>query len=633
MSQKNIIHLDEFHADPLNELKIAVQSLCCRIAAEHSLAEVRHNEVLRSLQDNGAKLQAMLSEEDQHLQEINTRLAEEDQHIQRIEAAQLEENKHIRQIEISQLEESAHLQQIENDLANASATCGTPSSSKEWADRAKSASQQISEADAMDTKLSCKSTLAFGKKMVGESDALVGITYVVSRLREILSHHWFELFVSALITFNAVVMCFEVQREGLQIAQKLQHGIEGQDGSGDVWDDQASSSGVWHGMEPVFIFFGWFFGIVFLCEACVKVFVFGFQYFRCVWNLIDFVCALAFLVEKIGAAVDVVILDAQLIRLFRLFRLMRLIRLIRTLEHADMLYTIMTAIKGMGMIVLWAVSLLSLMLMTCALFLSQFLQSTYFDNASLKGLSSTDLATRTELYKYFGSFTRCFFTMFEITLANWPPVARLLMEEVSEVFSVICVLHKLTIGFAVIGVINGVILQETFKVAQTDDVIKVRNEKRAKAAFHHKMESLFTALDLDKDNKLTFKEFMVVAAQPDVQLWLQSFAIETDDLLTLFLLIDCNGDGTLTLREVVEHLPRLRGSARGIDMLALRKGVPMFQLQRQTASAEDEETFQWAETGAVSQDEIGKITSTKFLSNNIVSQGSSSLDEILEEVQ
>jgi len=274
----------------------------------------------------------------------------------------------------------------------------------------------------------------------------------------------------------------------------------------------------------------------------------------------------------------------------------------------DMLFIIMTSIKGMGMIVVWAVTLLSLMLMTCALFLSQFLLSSYFDDASLENTSSTDLDAHKELYKYFGTFSRCFFTMFEMTLANWPTVARLLTEEVSEWFSVICVLHKLTIGFAVIGVINGVILQETFKVAQTDDVIMKRQKERSKKSIHKKLEVLFQALDLNKDNALTFSEFMVIAAQPEVKLWLQSFDVETDDLLTLFLLIDENGDGEVTLQELLEQVPRLRGTARGIDMLAVRKGIPAFHLQEARYATEEKTSYSWTQSKALTRDDIGSIT-------------------------
>jgi hypothetical protein len=44
--------------------------------------------------------------------------------------------------------------------------------------------------------------------------------------------------------------------------------------------------------------------------------------------------------------------------------------------------------------------------------------------------------------------------MFEITLANWPPVSRLLAENVSEWFMLFGVLHKLAIGFAVVSVVS-----------------------------------------------------------------------------------------------------------------------------------------------------------------------------------
>ena len=44
--------------------------------------------------------------------------------------------------------------------------------------------------------------------------------------------------------------------------------------------------------------------------------------------------------------------------------------------------------------------------------------------------------------------------MFEITLANWPPASRLLVENVSEWFMLFGVLHKLTIGFAVVSVVS-----------------------------------------------------------------------------------------------------------------------------------------------------------------------------------
>jgi len=208
-------------------------------------------------------------------------------------------------------------------------------------------------------------------------------------------------------------------------------------------------------------------------------------------------------------------------------------------------------------------------LMTCSLFLTQVLQTVSFNNIQANGLSAVELERSRKLYEYFGSFSRCLLSMFEITLGNWPPVTRLLSEEVSEWFMFFCMVHKLTIGFAVIGVINGVILQETFKVAQTDDVIMLRQKQRASQQVRKKMMSLFEALDQSGDGNLEYEEFEVIANIPEMKTWLASMEIETDDLKTLFELIDDDCSGSITAEELASRMPRIKGTARSIDVLAM----------------------------------------------------------------
>merc|ERR1712057_122795 len=99
--------------------------------------------------------------------------------------------------------------------------------------------------------------------------------------------------------------------------------------------------------------------------------------------------------------------------------------------------------------------------------------------------------------------------MFELTLANYPTAGRVLSEEVSEFFMPLVLIFKLTLGFAVLGVINGVILQETFKVAATDDVIMVRQKKRTGDIARRKMRILFEALDTSGDGDLDYEEFKI----------------------------------------------------------------------------------------------------------------------------
>merc|ERR1719446_224584 len=108
----------------------------------------------------------------------------------------------------------------------------------------------------------------------------------------------------------------------------------------------------------------------------------------------------------------------------------------------------------MGKVLCYALGLLSIMLMACGLFLTQLLQATTFKDVPDPTADEKETQVTETLFLYFGTFTRCLLSMFEITLGNWPPVARLLQEEASEWFVLACLAHKLTIGFAVVGVIT-----------------------------------------------------------------------------------------------------------------------------------------------------------------------------------
>merc|ERR1712046_460322 len=101
------------------------------------------------------------------------------------------------------------------------------------------------------------------------------------------------------------------------------------------------------------------------------------------------------------------------------------------------------------------------------------------------------------------------------------------------------------------GVINGIILQETFKVAATDDTIMVRQHQRSAAKLRNKMMDLLTALDFNQDQKLTLDEFSSVAEEPEIKAWLAALAIETDDLPTLFSLLDLDDNGEVTIEEFI----------------------------------------------------------------------------------
>lgn len=385
-------------------------------------------------------------------------------------------------------------------------------------------------------------------------------TGVMARLDRLLHCTEFEGFVAFAIMANAIVMFWEGQYHGLDVGFRLQY--PGRSERAHV---------AWPNATMTFSVLEWCFGVLFTTEAVVKMTCWKLNYLKNRWNLLDLLCVVSFLYVKL--AVGSFGFNPQVLRLLRLLRLARLVRLLRFIEHLDHLYVMTMAIAGMGALLGWATLLLTVMLLACDLGITQILQATYFSNADAGDLTGEQLQKHHEMYSYFGTCSRCMLSMFEITLGNWPPVARLLSEEVSEWFALLLIIHKLTIGFGVIGVITGVILQETFKVALTDDVIMLRARKRASTVIHKKMEALFHALDTDEDGLLQREEFEELSGDPNVRHWLASMDIETDDLGILFELIDENKDGSVSLEEIVSRMPRIRGTARSMDVLALTEAV------------------------------------------------------------
>jgi len=201
--------------------------------------------------------------------------------------------------------------------------------------------------------------------------------------------------------------------------------------------------------------------------------------------------------------------------------------------------------------------------MTFALLLSQVLLFFLEDDAF-------DLADRRDIFEYFGNFTRSMLSMFEITLGNWPPIARLLQEKVSSWFVVFSLLHKIIFGFACVAVINGVFMQETFKVAQQDDQIMLRTVETKKQAHRKKMQMFFTHANDDDDKVLSPEEWRDVLAEEKVRHWFTAQGLSISDPDLLWDILDTSGDRELDLEELIQGTARLQGPARSLDLAVLK---------------------------------------------------------------
>merc|ERR1712232_520971 len=134
---------------------------------------------------------------------------------------------------------------------------------------------------------------------------------------------------------------------------------------------------------------------------------------------------------------------------------------------------------------------------------------------------------------------------------------------------VFCIILKLIVGFAVVGVINAVFMQETFKVANTDDHIMVRMKQRAANQHRKKITHLFAWADKDKSGSLGRTEFKEVLQDPHIKTWLASMDFVASDTDLLFDMI-ADGDDSVTAEELINGIGHLKGASRAIDMRSLK---------------------------------------------------------------
>jgi len=195
---------------------------------------------------------------------------------------------------------------------------------------------------------------------------------------------------------------------------------------------------------------------------------------------------------------------------------------------------------------------------------------------------SVVLAKRLEVYSYFGTFSRSGTSLFESTLGNFAPVMRMMTENVDESWAIFFIGYKCVGGFAVVTVITGVFMQETFRVAEKDDDLLVIRQTRQAKIHMTKMSRLFQVADRTGKGALSFSDFKALINDPFIKTWLSAHELDVADVALLFRLMD-DGDGRLTAEELVQGVSRFKGVAKSYDL-----HTTMYELKQRIADIHGE---------------------------------------------
>merc|ERR1712048_864021 len=165
------------------------------------------------------------------------------------------------------------------------------------------------------------------------------------------------------------------------------------------------------------------------------------------------------------------VLNPLTVRIMRLGSLVH--RLIETSTHAAIgpLRLLIKAIKASWSTLTWPLALLVAVQFIAALVVSAAVRNFINDDTQ-------DLEQRQQVYGYYGTFSRCMITTFEINFANFSPACRVLLDSLGEQCAYLFLMYRCVAGFAVLNVVNAVFIQQTMKIAQHDHEVMVERKER-----------------------------------------------------------------------------------------------------------------------------------------------------------
>eukprot|EP00434_Breviolum_minutum_P040035 symbB.v1.2.035567.t1/scaffold4823.1/size34300/1 len=302
----------------------------------------------------------------------------------------------------------------------------------------------------------------------------------------------------------------------------------------------------------------------FTFDVIFRILVLQRKFWRVCMNYVDVLVTLTSLVEVAFVAL-VLPMNPTLFRLLRIGKLARALRMVTMTSVLSSLQLLIKCLSASLDMLFWTFCLLTFLQCVAGMVVSTLCRE-YITN------HNEDLAKREEVYSYYGTFSRTFLTMFEILFANWSPPCRVLVNNVSEWFTIFFLGYRCIIGFAVLNVVNAVFVQQTMKTASSDEELAFKQKERDISAYARKVRKLFQTMDDSCDGAINLEEFSKLVTSPKLKFWMSQLELEYHDLLSLFEFLD-NGDGQITLTEFIEGSSRLKGHAKALDVWRLETKI------------------------------------------------------------
>merc|ERR1719271_1444607 len=160
-----------------------------------------------------------------------------------------------------------------------------------------------------------------------------------------------------------------------------------------------------------------------------------------------------------------------------------------------------------------------------------------------------------------------------MTLEGWHEIARHCMKKKGFAVSLGFILFVLLTNLTLLNLVTGVILENVMAVSSAEDDEKMRKQEEARLKTMKIIRTVFELADADKNGELTLAEFQSALLDEEVVQHLTNVDIPRYEAEDLFLLLDVDRNGFVSIEEFVEGCMRVKGEAKAKHLLALQYDV------------------------------------------------------------
>jgi len=306
---------------------------------------------------------------------------------------------------------------------------------------------------------------------------------------------------------------------------------------------------------------------VFTTEVVLKWVAYGcrgyFMGIEKMWNWFDLIVVALSLFEVVVELLSAVLfaqMDANQLRVMRLARLARTlrgVRVVKLLKYIGSLRTIIFSIVSTMGSLMWTLVLL-LMLFYC---FGVIIAQSVVDHCRGGGVCTP------EIVYYWSGVRNCMLTLFLAITGgiSWNDALDPLWKVSTVAVVSLCLYIVITI-FAVLNVVTGVFCNTAIESAAADKDIAIMKQMHKHEAQVQSLREIFAEIDTDCSNMITLAELKDALRGHKLKNFMESMNISTQDVWTLFMVVDADASGEISLDEFVFGCQQLQGPAKGLQV-------------------------------------------------------------------